>query len=517
MSCYKVKVKWGKETYPDVELDTSESPEVFQAQVYALTGVQISRQKLLLKGTTLKSDTWEGAKLKDGALVVLMGSRDEDALQEPQQKPVFLEDLSEDQTNVALDMPVGIKNLGNTCYLNAVVQCLKTVPELHKTICKFDPQNDATSRVPSTNAMLMVSIRRCFEEMDKGETPMPVIMVQLFRTCFPRFAEKGAQGSYMQQDASECWTELLRMMQECLGPIQPELSKPCFRSSLVEQYMNGEMESVWTCTEEGGEAPTTTVSTFNQLSCHISTDVNHLHTGLLSRLTETISKHSPALGKDASFTKKSLITRLPAYLAVDMVRFYYKEKEAVNAKILKDVKFSLVLDVFELCSPKLQRRMAPYRVHYKDMEEREKLEARMRKSGKSVPESEQPKLKTIPYYFEDDVGSCNSGFYQLQAVLTHQGRTSSSGHYVAWVRFKDGHWLKCDDDDVTAVTEEEILRLSGGGDWHCAYMLLYGPRPLTVPEDVVIEKVSEEEVPGHSDEKKDIETDHLSKDEKMET
>ncbi|KAF2344043.1 hypothetical protein FHG87_025201, partial [Trinorchestia longiramus] len=53
----------------------------------------------------------------------------------------------------------------------------------------------------------------------------------------------------------------------------------------------------------------------------------------------------------------------------------------------------------------------------------------------------------------------------------------------AWVRFRDGHWLKCDDDEVSAVTDEEILRLSGGGDWHCAYMLLYGPRPLKVPED----------------------------------
>ena len=33
-----------------------------------------------------------------------------------------------------------------------------------------------------------------------------------------------------------------------------------------------------------------------------------------------------------------------------------------------------------------------------------------------------------------DVGSNNSGFYQLNAVLTHKGRSSSSGHYVAWVR-----------------------------------------------------------------------------------
>lgn len=37
-----------------------------------------------------------------------------------------------------------------------------------------------------------------------------------------------------------------------------------------------------------------------------------------------------------------------------------------------------------------------------------------------------------------DLGSNNSGYYDLQAVLTHQGRSSSSGHYVAWVKRKEG-------------------------------------------------------------------------------
>lgn len=68
-----------------------------------------------------------------------------------------------------------------------------------------------------------------------------------------------------------------------------------------------------------------------------------------------------------------------------------------------------------------------------------------------------------------DIGSNNSGFYTLQAVLTHRGRSSSSGHYVGWVRWKnptkdsDRCWLKCDDADVTPVSDEEVLKLSGGG------------------------------------------------------
>lgn len=29
-----------------------------------------------------------------------------------------------------------------------------------------------------------------------------------------RFAEQGEQGMYMQQDASECWTELMRLLMQ---------------------------------------------------------------------------------------------------------------------------------------------------------------------------------------------------------------------------------------------------------------------------------------------------------------
>ena len=47
------------------------------------------------------------------------------------------------------------------------------------------------------------------------------------------------------------------------------------------------------------------------------------------------------------------------------MRFFYKEKEAINAKILKDIKFPLSLDVFDLCSPELQQKLVPMRSKFK--------------------------------------------------------------------------------------------------------------------------------------------------------
>jgi ubiquitin carboxyl-terminal hydrolase 14 len=60
-----VKVKWGKENYPDIEVNTDEDPLVFKAQLFALTGVQPERQKVMLKGMTLKDSDWGNIKLRD--------------------------------------------------------------------------------------------------------------------------------------------------------------------------------------------------------------------------------------------------------------------------------------------------------------------------------------------------------------------------------------------------------------------------------------------------------------------
>lgn len=49
-----VNVKWGKEKFEGVELNTDESPEVFQAQLFALSGVPPERQKVMAKGKSLK-------------------------------------------------------------------------------------------------------------------------------------------------------------------------------------------------------------------------------------------------------------------------------------------------------------------------------------------------------------------------------------------------------------------------------------------------------------------------------
>ena len=66
-----------------------------------------------------------------------------------------------------------------------------------------------------------------------------------------------------------------------------------------------------------------------------------------------------------------------------------------------------------------------------------------------------------------------AGRYELVAVLTHKGRSADSGHYVCWAKQDDGQWMQFDDENMIPRKEDEVIALSGGGDWHMAYLLLY--------------------------------------------
>lgn len=489
MPVYKVNVKWGKEKFSDVECNTDETPEVFKAQLFALSGVQPDRQKVMMKGAVLKDDAWGNMKLKDGAMLLMMGTADE-LPKEPVQKTVFMEDMTEQQLASALEVPAGLTNLGNTCYMNATIQCLRSVPELKEALKKYSGGLTSGGGIVASDS-ITAAMRDLFNTMERSSQSLPpLVFLQVLHMAYPQFAEKAEQGGFQQQDANECWTELVRCLQQKLPGLpsatgdQNDSATASSAHGFMDQYFGGEFDVKMKCEESEEEPETTNTEKFYQLSCFIEKDVKYMHTGLRSRMEEHITKNSPTLGRDAVYKKANKINRLPAYLTIQFVRFYFKEKEAINAKILKDVKFPLSLDVFELCSEDLQKKLIPAREKFKEQEDKfAEEQTKAKKAGKNVPTKmidPDKKTRTEPFSFTEDVGSNNSGYYELQAVLTHKGRSSSSGHYVAWVRRKGDDWLMFDDDNVTGITSEDVLKLSGGGDWHCAYVLLYGPRVLEI-------------------------------------
>lgn len=74
-----------------------------------------------------------------------------------------------------------------------------------------------------------------------------------------------------------------------------------------------------------------------------------------------------------------------------------------------------------------------------------------------------------------------TGQYELHAVVTHKGRSADSGHYIGWVRQSPGSplWWCYNDDVVSEVRTEDIMKLCGGGDRDMAYINFYRFRDLS--------------------------------------
>ncbi|KAI3868566.1 hypothetical protein MKX03_003786 [Papaver bracteatum] len=474
-----VTVKWQKELLKKVEIDPSLPPLVFKSQLYDLTGVPPERQKIMINGGLLKDDDdWSTLNVKEGQKLMMMGTADE-IVKAPEKGPVFMEDLPEEEQAVAVGHTAGLYNLGNTCYMNSTLQCLHSVPELKSELIKYPGK---TNDLDQSSHLLTIATRDLFGELDRNVKPVsPMQFWMMLRKKYPQFGQLH-NGAFMQQDAEECWTQIMYTLSQSLkapnGSENAEAVKKLFGIDLVSRVH---------CAESGEES--SEAESVYSLKCHISHEVNHLHEGLKHGLKSELEKVSPSLGRSSIYLKESRINDLPSYLTVQFVRFFWKRESNQKAKILRKVDYPLELDVYDLCSDELRKKLEVPRKLLRDEEGRKaglKIDEKKSKDtdvkmldaeGSSSAKGESLASSSQEGATSESEGQL-TGVYELVSVLTHKGRSADSGHYVAWVKQESGKWIQFDDDNPIPQREEDITKLSGGGDWHMAYICMYKARVI---------------------------------------
>ncbi|KAF3962745.1 hypothetical protein CMV_012787 [Castanea mollissima] len=85
-------------------------------------------------------------------------------------------------------------------------------------------------------------------------------------------------------------------------------------------------------------------------------------------LKSELEKASPSLGRSAIYLKESRINGLPRYLTVQFVRFFWKRESNQKVKILRKVDYPLELDIYDLCSDDLRKKLEAPRKILRDEE-----------------------------------------------------------------------------------------------------------------------------------------------------
>ncbi|VFQ59979.1 unnamed protein product [Cuscuta campestris] len=292
----------------------------------------------------------------------------------------------------------GLQNLGNTCYLNAVLQCLTYTEPLAAYL--ESGKHQSSCRKAGFCALCSIQKHVTHALQATGRILAPKDLVSNLRCISRNFRNA------RQEDAHEYMVNLLESMHKCCLPSGISSESPnAYERSLVHRIFGGTLRSRVKCMQCSYCS--------DKLDPFLDISLEIIKADSLGKAFERFTAQELLDGGDKQYScqqckqkvracKQLTIDKAPHVLTIHLKRF---GSNLAGQKIVKKIHYGPVLD--------LNRFM-------------------------SSPQTGDLK-------------------YTLYGVLVHAGWSTHSGHYYCFVRTSSGMWYSLDDNQVIQVNEKKVL------------------------------------------------------------